>query len=75
MLENWRRVAFTDESQFEIYGSRHHLFIIRRLGEQLRLDYLWPTVKFGGGTYMVWGMIHFIIPISNTFVSNHWVYE
>ena len=63
--EDWRRVAFSDESQFEIYSSHDRVYIRRRVGERLRPDCLQPTVKFGGGTCMVWGMIHylFLIPL------------
>lgn len=51
----WSRVVWSDESKFTVYRSRGRLFVRRRPGEEYELRCLNPTVKFGGGSVMVWG--------------------
>uniref|UniRef100_A0A3Q0QR15 Transposase Tc1-like domain-containing protein n=1 Tax=Amphilophus citrinellus TaxID=61819 RepID=A0A3Q0QR15_AMPCI len=53
----WEQVLWTDESKFEIFGSRRRKFVRRRVGERFRDECLEPTVKRGGGSVQVWGCI------------------
>ncbi|XP_073531794.1 mRNA-capping enzyme isoform X3 [Phyllobates terribilis] len=54
-LDQWKSVLWSDESQFEIFGSNHRVFVRRRKGERMDSTCLVPTVKHGGGGVMVWG--------------------
>ncbi len=54
--EQWRRVLFTDESKFEIFGAGKRRMYVRRMANERFKSYcLKPTVKHGGGSVMVWG--------------------
>jgi transposase len=54
-MEQWKAVLWTDESKFEVFGSRRRQYV-RRLDEERYLEtFLTPTVKHGGGSVMVWG--------------------
>lgn len=53
----WEKVLFTDESKFELFGSKRRLFVRRQPGERFNKSCLVPTIKHGGGSIMVWGGI------------------
>lgn len=53
----WAKVLFTDESKFELFGSKRRVFVRRMPGERFIKECLTPTVKHGGGSIMVWGGI------------------
>jgi len=53
----WRRVWFSDESKFSIYGSDGRHWCWAWPGEQLQRRTVNPVVKYGGGSVMVWGVI------------------
>ena len=55
--EQWRRVLFTDESKFELFGGKRRTFVRRMPNERFKSYCLKPTVKHGGGSVMVWGGI------------------
>ena len=55
--EKWQTVHFSDESQFELFGSDGQTNVRRRVGEELSPQCLKAIVKFGGGSVMIWGMI------------------
>ncbi|EUC61983.1 transposable element Tcb2 transposase, partial [Rhizoctonia solani AG-3 Rhs1AP] len=54
---DWRRVVFSDESKFKIFGGDGPLRCWRRPGLALDPRYTRKTVKHGGGSIMVWGCI------------------
>lgn len=54
-VDQWKRVLWTDESKFEIFGSRRRVYVRRRIGERLTPECIVPTVKHGGGAVMLWG--------------------
>lgn len=56
-VEEWRRVLWTDESKFEIFGSKRRQYVRRRVGEAYNSACIQPTVKHGGGSIQVWGSI------------------
>lgn len=55
--DKWRKVLFTDETKFELFGTKRRLFVRRRPGERFAKECLTPTVKHGGGSIMVWAGI------------------
>ena len=52
--ENWKKVLWTDESKFEIFGSSRRVFTHRRVGERMVPQCVTPTVKHGGGSAIIW---------------------
>lgn len=48
-------MLWTDESKFEVFGSKRRIFIHRTSKEKMLSDYVVPTVKHGGGSVIVWG--------------------
>ena len=53
--EDWKKVLWTDESKFEVFGSHRRIFVRRRTSEKMLEECLTPSVKHGGGNVMVWG--------------------
>ena len=53
--ENWKKVLWTDESKFVIFGSSLRVFVRRRVGKSTVPQCVTPTVKHGGGSVMIWG--------------------
>ena len=54
--ENWAKVFFSDESKFNLFGNDGKNNVKRRIGERLSAKCTKKTVKFGGGSVMVFGM-------------------
>jgi len=53
--EEWKKVVFSDESRFCLFHSDGRVRVWRKPGEEYLPDCLEPTVKFSGGSVMVWG--------------------
>ena len=53
--EDWKKVLWTDESKFEVFGSHRRTFVRCRTSEKILEECLTPSVKHGGGDVMVWG--------------------
>jgi hypothetical protein len=53
----WRHVAFSDESIFKIFNSKGRQYVWRFDGQALDSRYTKKTVKHGGGSVAVWGVI------------------
>lgn len=51
----WKRVLWSDESKFEMFGQKRRSRVWRRSGDALKEPYIQKTVKHGGGNIMVWG--------------------
>lgn len=51
----WDRVLWSDESKFEIFGTKRRVYVRRGKDERTKMDCIIPTVKHGGGSVMVWG--------------------
>ena len=51
------KVFFSDESKFNLIGNDERNFTWRRQGERLSPKCVKKTVKFGGGSVMVWGIM------------------
>ena len=58
-VENWKKLLFTDESQFEIHGNNRRVYVRRRHGERFLNQCLKSTIKHGGGSIQVWGCFSF----------------
>ena len=56
-FEDWARVLWSDESKFNIFSSDGIQYIRRRKNERYNVKYQVPTVKYGGGSIMVWGCL------------------
>lgn len=54
-LEQWKSVLWTDESKFEIFGTKRRQYVRRETGERFDPRCITPTFKHGGGSVMVWG--------------------
>lgn len=54
---DWKKVIFSDESKFTIFGSDGTQYCRRGIGEEFKPQYIDPRVKYGGGKVMVWGCI------------------
>ena len=54
-IDDWNRVLWTDESKFEVFGSKRRTFVRRRSNEKMLDACLTPSVKHGGGNVMIWG--------------------
>ena len=53
---DWDKVYFSDESKFNLVGSDGRQFVRRVTGNRLNPKCVKKSVKFGGGSVMVWGM-------------------
>ena len=53
----WLTVHFSDEYKFLLIGSDEKPYVRRKVGEELSPKCLKASVKFGGGSVMVWKMI------------------
>lgn len=51
----WKSVLFSDESKYNLFGCDGKQKVWRKANEELLPKNLIPTVKYGGGSVMVWG--------------------
>ena len=49
----WKSVLWSDEVEFEIFGSNRHVYVRRRRVEQMITTCVVPTVKHGGRGVML----------------------
>jgi len=54
-IEDWRKVVWSDESKFLIFGSDGREWCWKDPKLPLQPQHIKPTVKFGGGSVMMWG--------------------
>ena len=55
--EDWRKVIWSDETKFNMFGSDGVVRVWRERGKSMDPKYLRGTVKHGGGSVMFWGCI------------------
>ena len=60
--DDWSRVIFFDETKVNLYQSDGPPLIRRPIGKRLLLKYIKPTLRFGGGSIMCWGMDCYSFP-------------
>lgn len=53
----WKKVLFSDESKFNLFGSDGMQWVHRPVGKRYDPKYTRPTIKHGGGSVMVWGCV------------------
>ena len=53
--DRWKSVLWSDESEFEIFGSNRRVFVRRKDHPFTYSAYVVSCVKHGGGGVMVWG--------------------
>lgn len=56
-VEDWKRVIWSDETKINRIGSDGQEYVWKKKGEGLISREVKGTVKFGGGSLMVWGCI------------------
>ena len=54
-VEDWKRVVWSDETKINRLGSDGRKWVWKKAGEGLSDRLVQGTVKFGGGSLMVWG--------------------
>ncbi|CAK9801681.1 Transposable element Tcb1 transposase [Anthophora quadrimaculata] len=54
-VQDWKKVLFSDESKFKLFGSDGKQYVRRPVGTRYNSKYQIPPVKHGGGGAMVWG--------------------
>ena len=54
-VDNWKKVIWSDETKINCVGSDGQQYVWKRVGEKLNDRQIQGTVKFGGGSVMVWG--------------------
>lgn len=52
---DWRRVVFSDETKVNRLGSDGRQWVWKKPGASLKSQHVQGTVKFGGGSLMLWG--------------------
>ena len=53
-IEQWNKVPWTNESKFKIFQSNKRVYMLWRVSERAATPCITPTVKYGGGSVMVW---------------------
>jgi len=53
--EDWKRVVWSDETKINLFGSDGRQWCYKRNGEPLQDCHIFPTMKYGGGSIMIWG--------------------
>ena len=54
-LDDWSRVVWSDETKINRLGSDGRSWVWKKPGSGLKEQHVSGTVKFGGGSLMVWG--------------------
>src|SRR5260370_17348777 len=55
-LDDWKRVVWSDETKINRLGSDGRKWVWKKSGEGLSDRLVEGTLKFGGGSIMLWGM-------------------
>ena len=53
----WNEVLWTDETKVELFGHNKGRYAWRKKNTAFQDKHLLPTVKFGGGSIMLWGCV------------------
>ena len=54
-LEFWKKILWSDESKFNLFGSDGKKYVRRPMNKPYDPRYTLKTIKHGGGNIMVWG--------------------
>lgn len=58
-VEDWKKVLWSDESKYEVFGQTRRVFVRRSKSEKMIPDCIVPTVKQGRSSVLVWGCFSF----------------
>ena len=58
-VDDFKKVLWTDESKFELFGNGRRTYVRRSAHEEMIPNCINPTVKHGGGSVTVWGAFSF----------------
>uniref|UniRef100_A0A3Q2PWK9 Tc1-like transposase DDE domain-containing protein n=1 Tax=Fundulus heteroclitus TaxID=8078 RepID=A0A3Q2PWK9_FUNHE len=53
----WNKVLWTDETMIELFGHKERHYAWQQKNTAFQEQHLLPTVKFGGGSIMLWGCV------------------
>ncbi|KAG2465277.1 TCB1 transposase, partial [Polypterus senegalus] len=53
----WNKVLWTDETKIELFGHNKWRYAWRKKNTAFQEKHLLPTVKYGGGSIMLWGCV------------------
>ena len=54
-VEDWKNVIWSDETKVNRLGSDGRKWGWKHQGDQLKFNHVLPTLKYGGGSIMIWG--------------------
>ena len=54
-IEKLNKVLWSKESEFEMFRSNRRVYMRRRVGERFAIPWITPSLKYGGGSVIVWG--------------------
>lgn len=54
-VDDWKCVIYSDETKINRFGSDGHQWAWKKPGEPLSDRMVKPSLKFGGGSIMIWG--------------------
>ena len=54
-VNQWKKVLWTDESKFQLFGQNRRVFVRRQNDERMTDGCVVPTVQHDGGSVLVWG--------------------
>lgn len=54
-VQDWKKILFSDESKFKLFGSDGKQYVRRPVGARYDCKYQIPTVKHGERGIMIWG--------------------
>jgi len=54
-MEDWKRVLWSDETKINRLGSDGRQWVWKKPGSAITDQHVKPTIKYGGGSLMVWG--------------------
>ena len=55
VLNLWKHILWSDETKIELFGHNDHCYVWRKKGDACKPGSTIPTVKYGGGSIMLWG--------------------
>ena len=58
-VEDWARVIFSDESNFEVFNRKGRVFVKRYHSEKFDNKFVVPRLQGGGGSAGIWGCFSF----------------
>ncbi len=56
-VEDWKKVWFSDETKLNLFGSDGKDYYWKKPGSAARKHHFQPTLKHGGGSIMLWGVL------------------